>query len=124
MDLEGVKVLLVEDEDELGKILSMSLGDHDAEVVHSLTVADSIAALAGTEFDVVVCDAHLPDGDYLTVLQAAFAKLPDAILFIMTGEPSLQAPPAPPIAGILRKPDDMIDLSGHLMKALGRTKDS
>lgn len=59
-----LRVLVVDDEPIVGDIVSRSLA-RSANVVVVMTFADGCREAVAGEFDAVVCDLNLPDGDAL-----------------------------------------------------------
>ena len=72
-----LRVLVIDDEPIVGDIVSRSLAQ-TANVVVAMTFVDGCREAATGEFDAVVCDLNLPDGDAL-----AFAS------FLGQGSPQL-----------------------------------
>jgi CheY-like chemotaxis protein len=60
--LDGLAVLLVEDDGDLRELLSLTLGRHGARVTEAGSVAEARAALRTGMHDVLVTDLRLPDG--------------------------------------------------------------
>lgn len=73
-----MKVLVVEDETRLGRILRKSLSEHAHIVNWVSTCAAANDAIAETSYDLVVVDLGLPDGDGLSLVrewrQCGFAE--------------------------------------------------
>jgi CheY-like chemotaxis protein len=59
--LAGVRVLVVEDNDESRKVLRLTLEAAGATVVTAGKAGDALAALAAARFDVVVSDLAMPE---------------------------------------------------------------
>jgi two-component system response regulator QseB len=68
---EPVRLLIIEDEDRLSGILKSRLGDAGFAVDVASSAGDGNAALEIINYDAVVLDLGLPDGDGLLVLAAA-----------------------------------------------------
>ncbi|MDP2802611.1 MAG: response regulator [Phreatobacter sp.] len=62
MSLEGVSIILVEDDPIMGESLVQRLGLEGAEVVWFRSRGEASHGLAGASADVVICDIRLPDG--------------------------------------------------------------
>jgi len=60
--LDGVAILLVEDDGDLRELLTLTLGQHGARVTEAATLAEARAALRRGTHDVLVTDLRLPDG--------------------------------------------------------------
>jgi PAS domain S-box-containing protein len=61
--LDGVSVLVVEDEEDSRAIVSLLLEQAGAKVTAASSVRDALAALRGAAFDVVVSDIEMPGED-------------------------------------------------------------
>lgn len=64
-----MKVLVVEDEARLGRMLQKSLSEHAHIVNWVSTCASANDAIAETSYDLVVVDLGLPDGDGLALVR-------------------------------------------------------
>jgi CheY-like chemotaxis protein len=67
--LEGVRVLLVEDDPDTREMEALALRDAGAAVHATESAASALAHATGGELDVVVCDLGLPDVDGLELLR-------------------------------------------------------
>ena len=75
-----MNVLIVDDEPHIRSLLSMCLADHH-EVAQAASVAEALARLRESEFDIAFVDLRLGDGDGLQVLRAA---PPPTAVIVMT----------------------------------------
>lgn len=64
-----MRVLVVEDNDELAKLIANGLADAGFSADHLGTAADARQALAATRYAAIVLDLGLPDADGLTLLR-------------------------------------------------------
>lgn len=64
-----MRLLLVEDERELGRLLASSLKAAGFAVDHVVSLVEADAALAVETYDIAVLDRRLPDGDGLDLLR-------------------------------------------------------
>jgi two-component system KDP operon response regulator KdpE len=62
------KVLVVDDEPQIRRALSLNLGARAFEVIEAWTGADTLTVVAAEHPDVVLLDLGLPDMEGLTVL--------------------------------------------------------
>lgn len=60
--LQGLSILLVEDDDDLRELLALTLGQHGARVTSAGSIAEAREALRTSMHDVLVTDLGLPDG--------------------------------------------------------------
>ena len=118
-----VKVLIVEDDDDLRRGLTWRLQASGYETVHA---ADGVAAISVARHerpDVVLLDLGLPAGDGLKVLER-YANLPELCaipVVVLTGRDPRTAEPATRkfhVAAFLQKPADNTDLIEAIERAL------
>jgi two-component system, OmpR family, response regulator QseB len=64
-----MKVLLIEDDMDIGSGVRIALTDQAMTVVWVRRLADALASLETTAHDIVLLDLGLPDGDGITLLQ-------------------------------------------------------
>jgi DNA-binding response OmpR family regulator len=69
-DLVG-RILLVEDDVEVGRLLEHVLATERYDVDRAKTVADACSQLDARDYDLVVADARLPDGTGMKVADCA-----------------------------------------------------
>lgn len=80
------KLLIVDDENELRDAISENLELCGFEVVSSKSGNEAIEILKNSDFDLILSDMRMPDGDGITLLDAvrkSNPKLP--VLVFMTG---------------------------------------
>jgi two-component system, OmpR family, response regulator len=77
------RILLVEDDEDVGELLAIALEDAGYEVDVAKTAAESWARLAAQGYALVIADWRLPDGDGSVIADGA-ADL-GARTFIMSG---------------------------------------
>lgn len=86
-----MRILLVEDEPELGGAVAARLGSEGFIVDHFGSLGEAIEAVLGADYRAVLLDRRLPDGDGLALL------------------PVLKTRPAPPPVIVLTALDDVPD---------------
>lgn len=64
-----MKILVVEDNSKMGQFVKRALGEHGYTVTLVCTVTAAADALAEENFDLVILDLGLPDGDGLDLLR-------------------------------------------------------
>jgi len=65
-----MRLLMIEDNKRLGEYVSTACSARGFAVDHVGSAADGLAAIGATNYDVVILDLGLPDGDGLSWLQA------------------------------------------------------
>jgi signal transduction histidine kinase len=123
--LEGVRVLIVEDEVDNRKVLATALRHCGAEVECTGTAADGFTLSRVWQPDVLICDIALPDLDgcsFLTELRSreARARTMPALALTVLGRPGEQARITAAGFEVFRqKPIDPVDLA-HEVGRLAR----
>lgn len=79
------RILLVEDDVSFCTMLSTFLQKKQYEVETAFTARDAYAFLDKQEFDLVISDVRLPDGEGLEILQEVKKKNPSRQVIMMTG---------------------------------------
>jgi signal transduction histidine kinase/CheY-like chemotaxis protein len=125
--LEGVRVLVVEDEVDNRKVLATALRHCGAEVECTGTAADAFAVLGKWEPHVLICDIALPDLDgceFLEELRSREGRAQSipALALTVLGRPGEQARITAAGFDVFRqKPIDPIDLA-HEVNRLALTR--
>ena len=63
------RILLLEDDDALGRGVAMALAGPERAVERAATLAEAGERLAANRFDLLILDVNLPDGSGLTLLR-------------------------------------------------------
>jgi CheY-like chemotaxis protein len=121
--MEGIKVLLVDDEQELVEILSGRLNKRGFVVDTALSGDEGLAKLQARDYDVVILDVFMPGKDGIQTLKEMKALRPLTEVIMLSGNATLQSA----IDGMqngafdfLVKPADMGDLVEKINKAFAR----
>ncbi len=83
------RLLIVDDDQDTRALVAMALGQHGVagtggfDVVEAGTLADGFAAALGV--NVLVVDAHLPDGSGLSLAEHLRGVSPDARIVVLSG---------------------------------------
>jgi DNA-binding response OmpR family regulator len=85
-----MRVLLVEDNDELRKLLIRGLESAGFSVDSLTTLAESAAALSTTRYSALVLDLGLPDGDGLILLRTIRERKDPLPVLILTARDGVQ----------------------------------
>ena len=64
-----MKILIIEDQRQLGQFLKKSLGEHSYTATWVQRCSEARDALCETKYDVIILDLSLPDGDGLDLLR-------------------------------------------------------
>lgn len=72
--LEGITVLVVDDEPDTLDLFATSLSRLGADVRSARTVEDALAILDGWKPDAVLCDLHLPGEDGYSLIERVHAN--------------------------------------------------
>jgi DNA-binding NtrC family response regulator len=108
-----VKILIVDDEADIGFILGLELQIDGHEVISLTTVSEAISYLKDHMTDAIVCDFQMPlqNGlDLFNWLEDHDLKIP---FYILTGEPLMDSEQLKEkgVKDILFKPQDLVRLS-------------
>ncbi|SDX57622.1 response regulator [Thiocapsa roseopersicina] len=116
------RVLLVEDDRALGRMLTWTFEEHGARLLLARTCAAARTIAAAAGFDLAIVDADLPDGDGVMLAEALRADHPAALVAICSGRHGIDRsgllPPA--VDAVLIKPVP-IRLLLDLMETVCRT---
>jgi CheY-like chemotaxis protein len=66
--LDGVRVLVVDDQEEARLMIAQSLGERGAVVTAAASGREALALIEGAAFDALVCDVAMPDMDGYEVI--------------------------------------------------------
>ena len=84
------RILIVDDEENMRRILSVLLKESGCEILEASCVREALAVLGRQPLDVVVTDQKLPDGDGLSVLAACRESDPTLPVVMLTAFASVQ----------------------------------
>ncbi len=85
VDKNRGRVLIVDDESDIGIPLRDFLASRGYDVVFASTVGDAVEILDRQPFDVLLCDVNMPGPGGLYVTRHAAVRQPGARLILMTG---------------------------------------
>jgi DNA-binding NtrC family response regulator len=121
--MQGIRVLLVDDEEDFRKTLANRLGKRKFEVSEAPGGMEALDSLARQAFDVVVLDVRMPGMDGLEVLKRVKESHPLTEVIMLTGHASVESG----IEGMrlgafdyLMKPCDINDLTVKIQDAYQR----
>jgi DNA-binding NtrC family response regulator len=84
----AIRLLLVDDEEDLVTFLAHRLRKRDVEVTIALCGADALSAAVRDTFDVAIVDLKMPDIDGITVMEKLKERQPFLELVMLTGHGS------------------------------------
>ncbi len=89
--MSKLRVLLVDDDEDIRAVFREGLERRGFEVVPAATVSGALQLIASESFDVLLSDLHMPDaGDGFTVVSAMRRTHPKAVTLVLSGYPALQ----------------------------------
>jgi DNA-binding NtrC family response regulator len=83
-----IRLLLVDDEEDLVTFLAHRLRKRDIEVAVALCGEEALAAAGGQTFDVAIVDLKMPDIDGITVMERLKERQPFIEVVMLTGHGS------------------------------------
>ena len=99
------KVLLVDDDNAVRDMMTMTLEHKGFEVVAAASVTEALRRIATDSFDVLITDLHMPNpGDGFTVVTAMRHSQPEALTLLISGYPDVQSA----MAAILMEADEIL----------------
>ena len=117
------RVLLIEDHTSLRRLITIHLRRAGCEVTEVATVRGAAEILDEHEFDLIIADVHLPDGDSIAVLHDSHVRQPDLPIIYITGDNDRDLAEkvfAEDPAGFLVKPFEFSQLVEVVLEALAR----
>jgi len=82
---ESSRILLVEDDDDVAKLLRDMLARYDCELETAYNVSEAINVVLSRKFDLVFIDLVLPDGSGVDVIKTVKVHSPTTPILVMTG---------------------------------------
>ena len=99
------KVLVVDDDDAVREMMTVTLEHKGFEVVAANCVTEALQHIAADRFDALITDLHMPNpGDGFTVVSAMRHSQPNALTLLISGFPDVQSA----MAAILLEADEII----------------
>ena len=119
--MSQIRVLLVEDDQQIAKALSMNLSLSDYRVTLAATVAEATAKIEDDAFDILLLDVNLPDGDGLDLfheLRARGLRAPAIFLSARIDEETIVRAMNIGADDYIRKPFGVEELKIRMSRAL------
>ncbi len=118
-----MRILLVEDEPEMSRLIARSVGGIGFVVDCVASIAEAATALAIGRYGLVLLDRRLPDGDGISLIPLVRSKLPGIPVIALTALDSVKDKVKGLDAGAddyLAKPFDADELRARIRAALRR----
>jgi len=122
-ELQGCKILVVDDERSIRRFLGQVLAAHGAEVLEASTGREAVAAAASTRPDLIILDLGLPDLDGHGVLERLreWSDIPIVVLSVREAEAEKIAALDGGAVDYVTKPFGTGELLARLRSVLRRT---
>ena len=104
-----MKLLIVEDKKELVADISAYLADNGFITESAFTLEEARNKISMYDYDLVILDLGLPDGDGLSLIPVIREKKPETLILILTARDSLDAK----VEGLDKGGDDYITKPFH-----------
>jgi len=117
----GARLLVVEDEEAVLRVMSKVLGRHGYEVDGAADGLAAIGKLRAAHYDAVITDVNLPGANGFQVLDACRALAEPPVVLLITGRADVRAAVDAMRRGAadyVEKPIDLDDLAARLERAL------
>ena len=113
-----MKTLLVEDNTDTSSLLAKGLGLAGCEVTVASTVAEALAILIHTRFDVIVSDVGLPDGHGIGLMHGlrAFCDTPALALTAFSSPKDIARCREAGFNAHLAKPSELSTIYGEMQR--------
>jgi len=86
------RVLLVDDDEAVRDMMSMTLEGKGFEVVPAASVVEALKLITAESFDVLITDLHMPNpSDGFAVVTAMRHAQPDALTLLVSGYPDVKS---------------------------------
>ncbi|MFV0384691.1 response regulator [Paracoccus sp. (in: a-proteobacteria)] len=119
-----MRLLIVEDAGEVAEALAVSFERKGDAVDCAATLAEARDSLAGPDYDLIVLDIELPDGDAMTLLRDLRAKGSTVPVIILTARAGVEARVLALDAGAddyITKPFDLREVQARARSVLRRS---
>ena len=88
--MEKIKILLVDDEPDVTRILSKRLGRRGYECQAAANGQEAVDAMAQFAFGVIIMDVKMPVMDGMSALQIIHAQWPKTQIILLSGHADMQ----------------------------------
>lgn len=99
------RILLVDDDDAVRDMMTLTLEQKNFEVIAAPSVSEALKLITTEQFDALITDLHMPNpGDGFTVVSAMRHSQPNALILLVSGYPDVPSA----MAAIQLEPDEII----------------
>ena len=88
--MENIKILLVDDEPDVTRILSKRLGRRGYECQAAANGQEAVDAMAQYAFGLIIMDVKMPVMDGMSALQIIHARWPKTQIILLSGHADMQ----------------------------------
>ena len=88
--MQKIKILLVDDEPDVTRILSKRLGRRGYECQAAATGQEAVDAMAQFAFGVIIMDVKMPVMDGMSALQIIHSRWPKTQIILLSGHADMQ----------------------------------
>ena len=113
-----MKILIIEDENSLMELMTRALTKEGYVIEQAVTFRDAENKLAVYDYDCILLDIMLPDGNGLQLLEQLKAQGKQGSIIIISAKDSLEDK----VAGLDQGADDYLAKPFHLMELSARVK--
>jgi diguanylate cyclase (GGDEF)-like protein len=116
--MRGAEVILVEDDPSIGRLVGLSLRREGHHVRHVPSIESARQLLTSTEWDILLLDRRLPDGDGVELCHEVRRKNPHSYILILTGDSTKESK----LAGFDCGADDYVTKPFNMEELLARVR--
>jgi diguanylate cyclase (GGDEF)-like protein len=116
--MRGAEVILVEDDPSIGRLVGLSLRREGHSVRHVPSIEAARQLLTSTDWDILLLDRRLPDGDGVDLCRDIRQKNPHAYILILTGDATRESK----LAGFDCGADDYVTKPFQMEELLARVR--
>jgi len=83
--MDKKNILIIDDEDPILNLLKLFIEENDCNATTAKSAEEGLAILRKSNFDMLLLDIHLPDGDGLSILKKVHPIYPQLPIIMITG---------------------------------------
>ena len=112
------QVVLVEDDTNVAKLVQLGLRKENLTIRHAASIAEARQFLQGGEWDILLLDRRLPDGDGVELCSEVRPQNPHGYILMLTGDDTSEAK----LAGFGCGADDYVTKPFHMEELVARVR--